>query len=440
MRIFCERGEAILIYGLADDNSYRGSPRRFKDRNHRQNAVNKDLKGSNVPQISVSDYSESFSNRGSLASSDGQSTEKQESDETTTEHHVFAYHSRSQTSLSSFGARSESLSSVYSAAGGGRYGSVAVTGEILFSISYNYKAGAMEVYIRECRNLAPVDTKRMRSDPYVKVYLLPDRTKSGKRKTKVKKHTLNPVFEEVLKFYMTISEVETRDLWLTVWHSDIFGRNDFLGEVSLPLGHEVFETPGLKWYPLQERVGVDDTIDACDNQNNYKGDIFLALKYMTPDAQRHRTGSPQRAATPSKGELHVLIKEAHNLTATRSNGTSDPFCKSYLLPEKSKASKQKTPVIKKTCNPKWNHTFIFEDLSVQDLTERCLELTIWDYDKITSNDFLGGVRLGMGNGKHDGRPCDWMDSMGDEIALWHQMMDRPNMWVYGELHLRPNTL
>ena len=34
---------------------------------------------------------------------------------------------------------------------------------------------------------------------YVKAYLLPDRSKAGKRKTKVKKHTLNPVFEESLK-------------------------------------------------------------------------------------------------------------------------------------------------------------------------------------------------------------------------------------------------
>ena len=34
---------------------------------------------------------------------------------------------------------------------------------------------------------------------YVKVYLLPDKSKSGKRKTKVKKHTINPVFDEVLK-------------------------------------------------------------------------------------------------------------------------------------------------------------------------------------------------------------------------------------------------
>lgn len=38
---------------------------------------------------------------------------------------------------------------------------------------------------------------------YVKVYLLPDKSKSGKRKTKVKKHTLNPEFNETLKVRLT---------------------------------------------------------------------------------------------------------------------------------------------------------------------------------------------------------------------------------------------
>ena len=33
----------------------------------------------------------------------------------------------------------------------------------------------------------------------MKTYLLPDKTRSGKRKTKVKKHTLNPTFDEQLK-------------------------------------------------------------------------------------------------------------------------------------------------------------------------------------------------------------------------------------------------
>ena len=35
-------------------------------------------------------------------------------------------------------------------------------------------------------------------DRYVKVYLLPDKTKGGKRKTKTKKNTLTPDFDEIL--------------------------------------------------------------------------------------------------------------------------------------------------------------------------------------------------------------------------------------------------
>lgn len=89
---------------------------------------------------------------------------------------------------------------------------------------------------------------------YVKVYLLPDKSKSGKRKTKVKKHTLNPIFDEVLKFHISLSGLETRTLWLTVWHSDMFGRNDFLGEVMMSLENKVFDDPTPRSYTLQERV------------------------------------------------------------------------------------------------------------------------------------------------------------------------------------------
>jgi hypothetical protein len=30
---------------------------------------------------------------------------------------------------------------------------------------------------------------------------------------------------------MPLQEVERRTMWVSVWHSDMFGRNDFLGEV-----------------------------------------------------------------------------------------------------------------------------------------------------------------------------------------------------------------
>lgn len=274
-----------------------------------------------------------------------------------------------------------------------------------------------------------MDSKRNRSDPYVKVYLLPDKTKSGKRKTKVRKHCLNPMFDEVLKFHVTSGELETRTMWISVWHSDIFGRNDFLGEVMLPLSSEFLENSALKWYPLQERL------DSLESPLCYKGDIILALKYVPPDVTHQKPH--KKVSSSTKGSLHILVKQARNLMATRSNGTSDPFCKSYLLPDKSKSGKQKTQVIKKSCNPKWNHTFVYEDMTVQDLHERCLELTIWDYDKITSNDFLGGIRLSLGAGKCNGRDVDWMDSVGEEVILWRSMLDQPNMWIEGSLLLRP---
>ncbi|CAL1261374.1 unnamed protein product [Larinioides sclopetarius] len=340
-------------------NSLRSSPHgRLRIRNRSLSGGSEDGKQrkASVPQISVSECLENPIGRSSTASSEKDSSGVQE-DEID---QAFAYHCRSQMSLSSFGGRSESVTSVYSAAGGGRYGTVTVTGE----------------------------------------------------------------------FHVTINELIIRTLWLSVWHSDRFGRNDFLGEVMLPLGNDAIENSGPKWYPLQERL---ETLDA---PVSYKGDLILALKYAPPDVTSRKFS--KKPGVPVKGSLEVLVREARNLMATRSNGTSDPFCKSYLLPDKSKSGKQKTPVFKKSCNPKWNHTFIYEDVSLEDLKERCLELTIWDYDKITSNDFLGGVRLCLGTGKYQGREVDWMDSVGEERSLWYTMLERPNTWVDGSLLLRPN--
>ena len=56
---------------------------------------------------------------------------------------------------------------------------------------------------------------------------------------------------------MPLDEIERRTLWISVWHSDMFGRNDFLGEVMLPMaGQIVAEDSSPKWYSLQERVCI----------------------------------------------------------------------------------------------------------------------------------------------------------------------------------------
>lgn len=72
---------------------------------------------------------------------------------------------------------------------------------------------------------------------------------------------------------------------------------------------------------------------------------------------------------------------------------------SYLLPNKSRNSKQKTAVKKRSTSAHFNHTFIYDDLSLDDLNNRALEITVWDKYNITSNEFLGGVRFSSGTGK-----------------------------------------
>ena len=55
---------------------------------------------------------------------------------------------------------------------------------------------------------------------------------------------------------MPRGEVERRTMWISVWHSDMFGRNDFLGEVMMPMAGQVFDDPAAKWYSLQDRVSL----------------------------------------------------------------------------------------------------------------------------------------------------------------------------------------
>lgn len=316
--------------------------------------------------------------------------------------------------------RSESMASVYSGAGEGTRANVTIRGEVQISLLYNYRLGALEVGVKRCRDLAPVDVKRNRSDPYVKVYLLPDKSKAGKRKTKVKKNTLNPVFEETLSFVQPLASLSARTLWLSVWHADMFGRNDFLGEVTLPLADVVFDDPAPMWYKLHERT------EQFDEQQGSRGDLIIGLKLELTDGAR------------GKGTLHVLVKEAKNLVATKPNGLADVFCKSYLLPERGRLAKQKTAVVRRTLSPRWEHTFTYRGVTLGELAARALELSLWDRDRLASNDFMGGVRLSLGTGTYMGANVNWMDSVGKEVTLWQTMMQRPNFWVEGSLQLRPN--
>ncbi|KAJ8255953.1 hypothetical protein COCON_G00198170 [Conger conger] len=334
-----------------------------------------------------------------------------------------------------------SMLSVYSEAGD--HGNASVSGEILLQITYSYRTGALNILVKECRNLATGDTRKQRTDPYVKVYLLPDKSHHSKRKTSVKSNTVSPVFNESLKYVVSRCQLETRTLQLSVWHSDRFGRNCFLGEAEVPFDSWDFESQTEEWFSLQPKVAR-----VLEPMLQYKGELTVVLKYIPAeknltlplDQVQEKKGflkGKKSFKLPKGGMVELLVREAKNLTAVKFGGTSDTFVKGYLLPDNNKSTKHKTAVVRKSVNPQWNHTFTYCGLQLGDLDSVCLELTVWDKESLSSNVFLGGVRLGAGTGQSYGKDVDWMDSYGEEQRLWQRMIDSPEVPQECSLMLRP---
>ncbi|XP_078067764.1 synaptotagmin-like protein 4 [Mustelus asterias] len=323
-----------------------------------------------------------------------------------------------------------SMTSIYSEAGD--YGNVTVTGEIIFLLNYDQKRQGLNVYVKECRNLAYGDEKKRKSNPYVKSYLLPDKSRQSKRKTTIKQNTTDPIYNENLRYDISESQLIMRTLQLSVWHYDRFGRNAFLGEVDISLDIWNFSSEVDECLPLHGKANAETGVIAP-----YKGELVLSIKYI-PTAPTDKGKGKKSTRAAEGGELQVWIKEAKNLTPMKVGGTSDSFVKGYLLPFRTKTSKRKTPVVKKTLNPHYNHTFVYNGVKLDDLQHVCLELTIWDREPLSSNDFLGGVRLGVGNGVSNGQRVDWMDSVEEESNIWQRMTQYPGSWVEGTLLLRSN--
>uniref|UniRef100_A0A803XPV3 Synaptotagmin like 4 n=1 Tax=Meleagris gallopavo TaxID=9103 RepID=A0A803XPV3_MELGA len=238
---------------------------------------------------------------------------------------------RSGTSSSTLG----SMVSIYSEAGD--FGNIAVTGGISFSLSYEQKTQTLFIHVKECRQLAYGDETKKRSNPYVKTYLLPDKSRQGKRKTTIKRNTVNPLYNELLKYEINKSLLLARTLQFSVWHHDRFGRNTFLGEAEIPMDSWNFSSQLEEFLLLHGKTGVD-----AAGLPQYKGELVVSMKYI-PSSKHPGAGNGRKGKAGEGGELQVWIKEAKNLTAAKSGGTSDSFVKGYLLPHKTRPPRGRRP-------------------------------------------------------------------------------------------------
>ncbi|XP_061106183.1 uncharacterized protein sytl2a isoform X2 [Conger conger] len=314
------------------------------------------------------------------------------------------------------GEASSSLMSIYSL----EFENVEVKGTIQFALSYVQKLGELHVFVVRCRDLAIADSKKNRSDPYVKSYLLPDKARLGKKKTTVKKKTINPIYNEILRYKIDVETLKSQVLNLSVWHHNSFGRNSFLGEVDFELSKWDLRNTHMNDFRLKSKStsGLEPTDD--------RGEIRLALRFLQQSSHGKRT--------PKTGLVQIFVKECKNLPLIR-GAAIDPFVKCYVLPDTNRKSRQKSRVLRRTANPVFNHTMVYDGFKAEDLQEACVEITVWDHDRL-NNHFLGGVRLSLGTGRSHGTVVDWMDSNTAEAMLWEQMMDSHNEWVEDVLPLR----
>ncbi|KAM6937406.1 synaptotagmin-7 isoform 4-T4 [Xenentodon cancila] len=265
-------------------------------------------------------------------------------------------------------------------------------GRIQFSIGYSFQNTTLTVKVLKGQELPAKDFSGT-SDPFVKIYLLPD--KKHKLETKVKRKNLNPHWNETFLFEgFPYEKVRERTLYLQVLDYDRFSRNDPIGEVSIPLNKVELGQMKTFWKELKP----------CSDGSGRRGDLLVSLCY-----------------NPTANTITVNIIKARNLKAMDIGGTSDPYVKVWLMHKDKRIEKKKTVVMKRCLNPIFNESFPF-DVPAHVLRETTIVITVMDKDRLSRNDVIGKIYLSWKSGPAEVK--HWKDMLArprTNVAQWHAL-------------------
>ncbi|KAM4697944.1 extended synaptotagmin-3 [Rhinophrynus dorsalis] len=125
-----------------------------------------------------------------------------------------------------------------------------MSGEIQITVRYASLRRCLIVEINSCRNLIHCSTSG--ADPYVRIYLLPDRRWSSRKRTTVKRKTVNPQYEERFDFLVPLEEVKRRTLDVAVKNNRSFvsQQRKELGKVLVDLSQGDLVQGFTRWFEL----------------------------------------------------------------------------------------------------------------------------------------------------------------------------------------------
>jgi synaptotagmin-1 len=171
-------------------------------------------------------------------------------------------------------------------------------GKLQYKLEYDFNSNSLAVTVIKAEELPALDMGGT-SDPYVKVFLLPDKKK--KFETKVHRKTLNPEFNETFVFKsLPYAEAMNKTLVFAIFDFDRFSKHDQIGEVKVPLCQIDLAQTIEEWRELQSVEG--------EGGQEKLGDICFSLRYV-----------------PTAGKLTVVILEAKNLKKMDVGGLSGRY-------------------------------------------------------------------------------------------------------------------
>ncbi|ELU04478.1 synaptotagmin 9 [Capitella teleta] len=267
-------------------------------------------------------------------------------------------------------------------------------GRLHFSIRFCHVTECLVVRVLKAEELPAKDFSGT-SDPYVKLYLLPDR--KNKFQTKVHRKTLNPDFNEHFRFPVPFNALEERVLQFSIYDFDRFSRHDLIGVVL------VRDITAGDTQLSQEATFCRD-IAGVQREEVELGELMMSLCYL-----------------PTAGRLTITMIKARNLKAMDLNGTSDPYIKVSLMCHNKRIKKKKTSVKKSTLSPVYNEVIVF-DVPQENIEDVSLVIKVIDYDRLGSNELMGCSVVGP---DYVGRD-HWYEMLSNPrrpIAHWYALME-----------------
>uniref|UniRef100_A0A7N9AQY8 Extended synaptotagmin-like protein 2b n=1 Tax=Mastacembelus armatus TaxID=205130 RepID=A0A7N9AQY8_9TELE len=120
-------------------------------------------------------------------------------------------------------------------------------GEVQLTVRHSSQRNKLIVVVHACRNL--IAFTKDGSDPFIRLYLLPDKSRTGRRKTSTMKKTLNPVYDQTFEFSVSMVELHRRTLDVAVKNggSMLSKHKGLLGKALVDLSGEDISKGCTQW-------------------------------------------------------------------------------------------------------------------------------------------------------------------------------------------------